>query len=538
MCPVLQIQIGASAFLGKEISHDKAGEVFSNLLKKSGIDVETEITITDNQNFLTINGYICQFPESLIKEADGYMQFLHTSDRGNFDAEQYWEFVINHIVWFQPSVIFPNECLPDFMPALLSLPRDKYEDVKDKCEEIVAELLHLKIPLTNKALITEISHKYLNTIAIEWNDFREELIESLMLPKIAIYFNPEYFDHVSTAPAKENLFEMMRDGMFYETGVKYPPFKFLFDNRLPYNAFYFQINNFISFPVMGLLNKEEMLVNDKADNLYLLGISAREAVNPANGNKAGIIKITEKEKAETNGLTTWDGLGYFILCFSSFLRKYGYLCIDRKLTSQYLESLNLIYPKTCSLLEKNNLVAVCAKTLRLLAKEEISVRNLRVIVEAILDSDYIIIEDQKYIIFDERLPVSPGAVHEWKNKAENVVEYVRTRMKKYISHKYTKGQSTLLVYLLDPEIEKLVRTPLNPFNNVDKESISKIRLAIKNEIVNTPPSSQFPVILTTVSVRPYFKKIVELNFPEIAVLSYQELSPEMNIQPIARIAFN
>ena len=37
-------------------------------------------------------------------------------------------------------------------------------------------------------------------------------------------------------------------------------------------------------------------------------------------------------------------------------------------------------------------------------------------------------------------------------------------------------------------------------------------------------------------IRRYFRKLVELEFPHLAVLSYQELSPEMNIQPIARIS--
>ena len=53
---------------------------------------------------------------------------------------------------------------------------------------------------------------------------------------------------------------------------------------------------------------------------------------------------------------------------------------------------------------------------------------------------------------------------------------------------------------------------------------------------NLPPSAQQPVVLTTMEIRRYFRKLVELEFPHLAVLSYQELSPEMNIQPIARIS--
>jgi hypothetical protein len=60
-----------------------------------------------------------------------------------------------------------------------------------------------------------------------------------------------------------------------------------------------------------------------------------------------------------------------------------------------------------------------------------------------------------HIIFDERVPVKNGENGQWKQRAENVVEFVRTRLRRYISHKYTKGQQSLQVYLLDPAIEKL-----------------------------------------------------------------------------------
>jgi type III secretion protein V len=39
-------------------------------------------------------------------------------------------------------------------------------------------------------------------------------------------------------------------------------------------------------------------------------------------------------------------------------------------------------------------------------------------------------------------------------------------------------------------------------------------------------------------VRRYLKKLVELHHPAVAVLSFQELAPEIRIQPVARISLN
>jgi type III secretion protein V len=59
---------------------------------------------------------------------------------------------------------------------------------------------------------------------------------------------------------------------------------------------------------------------------------------------------------------------------------------------------------------------------------------------------------------------------------------------------------------------------------------------VRDEVGNLPPTAQNPVILTTQEVRLRLRKEVAHEFPHLNVLSYQELSPDMNIQPIARIS--
>ena len=50
-------------------------------------------------------------------------------------------------------------------------------------------------------------------------------------------------------------------------------------------------------------------------------------------------------------------------------------------------------------------------------------------------------------------------------------------------------------------------------------------------------SAQRPVILTSMDIRRYVRKLLEYEFnPPFSVVSYQELSPELNIQPVARIS--
>jgi type III secretion protein V len=43
------------------------------------------------------------------------------------------------------------------------------------------------------------------------------------------------------------------------------------------------------------------------------------------------------------------------------------------------------------------------------------------------------------------------------------------------------------------------------------------------------------VLLTAIDVRRFVRKLVEMEFTDISVVSYQEIVPEIRIQPLGRI---
>ena len=44
-----------------------------------------------------------------------------------------------------------------------------------------------------------------------------------------------------------------------------------------------------------------------------------------------------------------------------------------------------------------------------------------------------------------------------------------------------------------------------------------------------------PVLLTSMDVRRYIRKLIEGELYELPVLSYQELTPEITVQPLGRV---
>ncbi|MDE0064932.1 MAG: FHIPEP family type III secretion protein, partial [Gammaproteobacteria bacterium] len=45
-----------------------------------------------------------------------------------------------------------------------------------------------------------------------------------------------------------------------------------------------------------------------------------------------------------------------------------------------------------------------------------------------------------------------------------------------------------------------------------------------------------PVIVTAMDIRRYLRKMIEIEFYDLAVLSFQELTQEVTVQPLGKIS--
>ena len=59
--------------------------------------------------------------------------------------------------------------------------------------------------------------------------------------------------------------------------------------------------------------------------------------------------------------------------------------------------------------------------------------------------------------------------------------------------------------------------------------------AVKAKVGGALQRERTPVLLTSMDIRRFLRKLVELELPDLPVLSHQELTEEINIQPLGRI---
>lgn len=116
-----------------------------------------------------------------------------------------------------------------------------------------------------------------------------------------------------------------------------------------------------------------------------------------------------------------------------------------------------------------------------------------------------------------------------------LAERARHALRGQITARFLQGRDALSVSLLDDEIENLVssalqRTPTGSYLALEPQVTQDILAAIRGQV--SPPA---PLLVTSVEVRPYLRRLVELELPWLHVLSRQDLEPDTSIRVVARI---
>jgi type III secretion protein V len=153
--------------------------------------------------------------------------------------------------------------------------------------------------------------------------------------------------------------------------------------------------------------------------------------------------------------------------------------------------------------------------LRRLVEERLSVRDLRSILEAL------------------------STVASTEKDALNLAEYVRSQMRRTITYKLTAGSGRLDVVLLDTVVEDTVRravthTAAGAFLALAPQAARDVLAAIGHAFVGASPAPAPKVILTQPDIRRFVRKLIESEMPDVWVLSFAELLPEVALKPVGR----
>jgi len=312
----------------------------------------------------------------------------------------------------------------------------------------------------------------------------------------------------------EQMIPKMRQALYIDLGVRFPGVHVRTESpNLAQDEYLIHLNE---VPIVrGKVIEGYFLTNETEENLRRYNLPFVSYKNSL-GLPSHWVEMKHLEILEKAGIKHWNSLEVMILHLSHFFRHYAAEFLGIQEMKAMLEFMEKSFPDLIR--EVTRLIPLQKLTdiFKRLVQEQVSIRDLRTVLESLA---------------------------EWAQTEKDPVlltEYVRSSLKRYISYKYSQGQSVLSVYVLDPEIEDLVRgaikqTSAGSYLALDPDSVQLILQAIRSVVSTPPPGGQQPVILTAIDVRRFVRKLIELEFPEISVVSYQEIVPEIRIQPLGRI---
>lgn len=245
-------------------------------------------------------------------------------------------------------------------------------------------------------------------------------------------------------------------------------------------------------------------------------IDGIEAIEPAYGIPSRWILPENKEMAEIYGYTVITPLTVMLTHLSETVKKHAYELLGRTEVMQLVEHLKQTEPDLVADAIPNVVTyAGLEKILRNLLKEGVPIRDLGLILEAIVDA-------------------GPG-----NRDIDLVTEQVRTRLSRTITRRFCdNGQ--LRVVTLDAEVEKKVLAALTKneqgvYLALSPDIMQQIMAQLGELRKKFQELSQTPVVLTSQVIRVYLSRLIAQFYPDVYVLSFHEITSNIQIQAIGNI---
>jgi len=260
-----------------------------------------------------------------------------------------------------------------------------------------------------------------------------------------------------------------------------------------------------------LLLDHYLAISPGMDDDLIEGIDTLE---PAFKMPAKWISESVKEQAEMFGYTVVDPPSVVSTHITEVIKSYAHELIGRQETKQLIDHTKETYPILIEEVTPNPLsVGDIQRVLAKLLKESVSIRNLPVIFEVLADYG------------------------KMTSDTDLLTEYVRQGLARQITSQYTVQEGLLRVLTLSGKVEKTMaeavqQTEHGNYLSLDPNVSQAIVESIAKQTETLSFQEQSPIVLCSPAVRMYVRQITERYFPHMAVLSYNELEANVEVQSV------
>jgi flagellar biosynthesis protein FlhA len=249
-------------------------------------------------------------------------------------------------------------------------------------------------------------------------------------------------------------------------------------------------------------------------------VEGERTTEPVFGLPAVWIRSADKEQAQLYGYTVVDSTTIIATHIGEIIKRHAHELVGRQELQQLLDNLSASCPRIVEDLVPSLLsLGTVLRVVKNLLREGVSIRDLRTIVETL--ADY-------------------GAL---SKDPEMLTEFVRQTMGRYIVDQYKKDDDTLCLLSLDRSVEEAVidgvqASDQGNFLAIEPATAQHILFNLRHEMEKFNQSGTSPLLIASPAIRRHMKKLTERFMPNLAVLSHNEIPPNIKIQSIGVVSLN
>ncbi len=243
----------------------------------------------------------------------------------------------------------------------------------------------------------------------------------------------------------------------------------------------------------------------------LKGVETKE---PAFGLPAVWVNEKEKEGILAKGLVVVDPATVATTHLTEIIKTHADELLRREEVRALLDNLAVNHPKVVEELVPNVLpLSMIQKVLQRLLRERIPIRDLLTILETLAD----------YAPMTKNVDILTG--------------YVRQSLARAITKQYKDANGNLTVVMLSPAVEDLIsrsvqHTEVESYLVADPDQIQKMVAGMQKFITQFTTKGVQPVVLCSPQARGHFRKVMERFYPNVVVLSHNEITRDVNIKSL------
>jgi len=311
---------------------------------------------------------------------------------------------------------------------------------------------------------------------------------------------------------KKSILDTVRNRFFLDYGVRLPQAVVRYSANGTANKIAVFINEVKAVDINVIFDACRII--DYRDDLSALDLNLMFVAEPLN-EKSIWIAAEQAKQVENMGFTLRKDIDDFYVSISLVLTRYINEFFGVQETKNLLDELEPKYPELLKETYRHSSVQKMSEVLQRLLGERISVRNIKLILDAMT---------------------------KWAPKEKDVitlVEHIRNAMGRYISNKFS-GSGKIRAVMVSQEIEDRVRngikqTAMGTFLNLEPHEMGEVMDLFDAGLSSISIQHKDLVVLTSMDVRRFVKKLIESKYTDLEVLSFGEITDTVQIDVLKTI---